>query len=61
MLADDLLDDELMDVLFRVTEKSDGTVALTFINGAGEKATLVITRDAACELGDEFAARGLRT
>lgn len=61
MLADDLLDDELMDVLFRVTEKSDGTVALTFINGAGEKATLVITREAACDLGDELTARGLRT
>tara|TARA_R110002096_G_scaffold5863_13_gene27036 strand:- start:467 stop:652 length:186 start_codon:yes stop_codon:yes gene_type:complete len=60
MLADDLLDDELMDVLFSVKEKSDRTVALTFITGAGEKATLVITRDAACDLGTELADLGLK-
>lgn len=61
MLADDLLDNELMDVLFAVKEKRDGTVALTFINGAGEKATLVITRDAARDLGDELADLRLGT
>ena len=58
MPADVLLDDELMDILFSVKAKRDRTVVLTFINGAGEKVTLAITRDAACDLANELADLG---
>ncbi|MDA0823657.1 MAG: hypothetical protein O3C28_14755 [Proteobacteria bacterium] len=49
-----LMDDELMDVLYAVRVKDTGTVCLTFINGAGEKADLVISSDAASDLCNEL-------
>ena len=49
------LDEEVLDVLYSVTSRTDGTVAVKFINGNSEKVPWILSRDAARDLCDELS------
>lgn len=48
------IDEETLDVLYDIKPRSDGTVAIKFINGNGEKVPWVVSGDAARDLCDEL-------
>jgi len=58
-MVSDLVGDEILDVLFSIRENKDGTVLMTFINGAGEKVSLRLMHEAARDLCNELSDLGI--